>query len=235
MKRPRSEATSNFPQKRRTQSVGRLPAQKNGNQQVIRRQSVNFLPSSRNRRGLQCDIGCDDQSDEYSDDEYYRYPVEPRRLSLWDRPEPQKKAPKLSSTCKRIEFDSLVKKKMRNKILMGSWNEVRRAQGCPFCRLVTECVLHSGVVPEKDEPVWLDNALNWQLTVYQPYKEAPGFSTFRDARATAKSTNCKTAYSFVISSNETQLGHFQYILKKNPPMRGSSMDAGSTEVRSIYL
>jgi hypothetical protein len=63
----------------------------------------------------------------------------------------------------------------------------------------------------------LDNELTWQLTVYQPYKEAIGFSTFRDARATAKVTNGKTAYSFVVYRDNTHLGHIQYIADRGPP------------------
>jgi hypothetical protein len=225
IERPSSQGSWDAVGEWRREDWDRIPTRTTPKRQIVRRHSAASLTTDEDYNGHyghRRDARYDDRTDDEHDDEYPNepiHPLEPRKLSLWDRPQPRKKASKLCNTCERIEFDQFLGEKMTAKILMGRWNRVWPRAGCPFCRLVIECVRQSGIEPGGDEPILLDNELTWQLTVYGPYKEAIGFSTFKDARATAKVTNGKTAYSFVIYRNKTLLGHIQYIAEREPAHR----------------
>ncbi|KAF2432292.1 HET-domain-containing protein [Tothia fuscella] len=155
------------------------------------------------------------------EDEYLYRPRQPRRLSLWNTPQEERdRRSRLCSSCKKIDFESYLEKKVKWPIKFGRLGNLD--QDCPFCRLVIACVHQSGVRVAKGNQLMLCNELNWKLSVvYALYdgKMLEGYSTYRDVRATAKRTGGKSAYSFVVYVRKDEpLGDIQY-LADNDPLR----------------
>jgi hypothetical protein len=152
-----------------------------------------------------------------SDDEFSR-PFRPRKLSLWDsRPHrPRQRALTLCQSCKLIDFDRCLRRHMRRPITLGRRKKLR--EDCPFCRLVIDCILQSGQDVAGDDYILLDNKQSWRSSVvYAPYDGQldRGYSTFRDARAAAKTSGMNAHTLAIRFGNEKFLGYIQYIAAKD--------------------
>lgn len=109
---------------------------------------------------------------------------------------------RLCGTCREIDFEYYIHKKLSKVHDLGSWGDIIDSQACPFCRLVVEAFKRrrDQPLPHLYDHIRLTNILSWQLGVelspFDPLK-SEAFSNKFDLRSIARDISDKS-YRLVV-------------------------------------
>jgi hypothetical protein len=133
---------------------------------------------------------------------------------------------RLCEICNTLDFKQLFISKVRSRVYLQRWRDVKRSHDCPFCRLVA--VALRDLEPNSDasrfdsKKVYLQNKKSWKRCITSLQYDGPEseeYSNMYDLRSQAKTrakrTPDKRAYRLLVSfgsgSDSQRFGEIQYL------------------------